>query len=139
MKEIISEYGKSVLLFTIGGLIIFIVLGLFVCGKDELSKDVFAKEDNTNYESDKEFKEIINTDVDVNVARDIQKNKSYELRDIIEGPDYIDIVKAENPSKVCFDKDSIMFLDSGVFNLYVDARKDSGESSRMWISIGVDG
>lgn len=139
MKEIISEYGKSVLLFTIGGLIIFIVLGLFVWGKDELSKDVFAKEDNTNYESDKEFKEIINTDVDVNVARDIQKNKSYELRDIIEGPDYIDIVKAENPSKVCFDKDSIMFLDSGVFNLYVDARKDSGESSRMWISIGVDG
>ena len=139
MKEIISEYGKSVLLFTIGGLIIFIVLGLFVSGKDELSKDVFAKEDNTNYESDKEFKEIINTDVDVNVARDIQKNKSYELRDIIEGPDYIDIVKAENPSKVCFDKDSIMFLDSGVFNLYVDARKDSGESSRMWISIGVDG
>lgn len=139
MKEIISEYGKSVLLFTIGGLIIFIVLGLFVWGKDELSKDVFAKEDNTNYESDKEFKEITNTDVDVNVARDIQKNKSYELRDIIEGPDYIDIVKAENPSKVCFDKDSIMFLDSGVFNLYVDARKDSGESSRMWISIGVDG
>ena len=139
MKEIISEYGKSVLLFTIGGLIIFIVLGLFVCGKDELSKDVFAKEDNTNYESDKEFKEIINTDVDVNVARDIQKNKSYELRDVIEGPDYIDIVKAENPSKVCFDKDSIMFLDSGVCNLYVDARKDSGESSRMWISIGVDG
>ena len=76
---------------------------------------------------------------DVNVARDIQKNKSYAVRDIIKGADYIDIVKAENPSKVCFDKNSIMFLDSGVFNLYVDARKDSGESSRMWISIGVDG
>lgn len=139
MKEIISEYGKSVLLFTIGGLIIFVVMGIFVWGKDELSKDVFAKEDNTNYESDKEFKEIINTDVDVNVARDIQKNKLYALRDIVKGPDYIDIVKADNPSKVCFDKDSIMFLDSGVFSLYVDVRKDTGESSRMWVSIGVDG
>ncbi len=139
MKEIISEYGKSVLLFTIGGLIIFVVMGIFVWGKDELSENVFAKEDITNYESDKEFKEIINTDVDVNVARDIQKNKLYALRDIVKGPDYIDIVKADNPSKVCFDKDNIMFLDSGVFSLYVDVRKDTGESSRMWVSIGVDG
>ncbi|MBE5898657.1 MAG: hypothetical protein E7279_03560 [Lachnospiraceae bacterium] len=139
MKEIISEYGKSVLLFTIGGLIIFVVMGIFVWGKDELSENVFAKEDITNYESDKEFKEIINTDVDVNVARDIQKNKLYALRDIVKGPDYIDVVKADNPSKVCFDKDSIMFLDSGVFSLYVDVRKDTGESSRMWVSIGVDG
>lgn len=139
MKEIISEYGKSVLIFTIGGLIIFTIMGIFIWGKDELSENVFAKEDNTNYESDKEFKEIINTDVDVNVARDIQKNKLYALRDIVKGPDYIDIVKADNPSKVCFDKDSIMFLDSGVFSLYVDVRKDTGESSRMWVSIGVDG
>ncbi len=139
MKEIISEYGKSVLLFTIGGLIIFVVMGIFVWGKDELSENVFAKEDITNYESDKEFKEIINTDVDVNVARDIQKNKLYALRDIVKGPDYIDVVKADNPSKVCFDKDNIMFLDSGVFSLYVDVRKDTGESSRMWVSIGVDG
>lgn len=139
MKEIISEYGKSVLLFTIGGLIIFVVMGIFVWGKDELSENVFAKEDITNYESDKEFKEIINTDVDVNVARDIQKDKLYALRDIVKGPDYIDIVKADNPSKVCFDKDNIMFLDSGVFSLYVDVRKDTGESSRMWVSIGVDG
>lgn len=139
MKEIISEYGKSVLLFTVGGLIVFIVLGIFVWGKDELSEDVFAKEDITSYESDKEFKEIINTDVDVNVARDVQKNRYYNVKDIISGADNIDIIKVENSAKVIFDKDNIMFLDSGVFNLYVDARKDSGESSRVWVSVGVDG
>lgn len=139
MKEIISEYGKSVLLFTIGGLIIFIVLGIFAWGKDELSEDVFANEVITSYESDKEFKEIINTDVDVNVARDVQKNRYYNVKDIISGADNIDIIKAENSAKVIFDKDNIMFLDSGVFNLYVDARKDSAESSRVWVSVGVDG
>lgn len=139
MKDIISEYGKSVLIFTIGGLIIFTIMGIFIWGKDELSKDVFAKEDITNYESDKDFKEIINTDVDVDVARDIQKNRCYALRDIIRVADYVGIVKAENPSKVCFAKDNVMFLDSGVFSLYVDVRKDTGESSRMWVSIGVDG
>lgn len=139
MKEIITEYGKAILFFTIGGLIIMIVAWLFVWGKKEIASDVYAKEDNINYSSDIELKEIINKDLELRVVNNIQTNTNYHLRDIITGADYIDIVKVENPEMVSVTEDNITFLSSGVVNLYVNARLNTGESTRAWLSVGVDG
>lgn len=139
MKEIITEYGKAVLIFTIVGAIILIITGIFVWGKNEVASDVYAKEDSINKESDKEFMELINTDIDLTVAKDIEINKAYKLKDIITGADYVDIIKVESPAIVKCEDDNVVFLTPGVINMYVDARLATGESTRTWLALGVSG
>ena len=139
MKEIITEYGKAVLIFSVAGLIIFIVLGIFMWSKSEIASDVYAKEDSINYNSDKEFKAVINSDVDLNVMNNIKSNTEYKINEIITGADYLNVIKVENPDMVNICGDSLTFKKSGVANIYVDARLNSGESARTWLAVGVDG
>lgn len=139
MKDIITEYGKSVLVFSIAGIIVFIVLGIFMWSKDEIATDVYAREEGVSFDSDKDFKEIINSDVDISVTKDLQCNTVYKINEVVKGGDFINVIKVDNPSLVKLEDDNITFLEPGVINLYVEARLNTGEATRTWLAIGVDG
>lgn len=147
MKEIVRQYGKTLIVLVSTLLIIELFFSLRKTNNIFNRTKIKLNEMNDNKLS-KENKEILydKKNINVHVKSNIYQNKLYNANKIFYGDSnlyvkIIDIEKDNNCEKkyeIKDDGEKIIFKDEGIYRVYIHVEDEQGIQENMEIYVGVE-